>query len=673
MEKAKKMARVIILVVVILLTSILAAIRLMKIQIVEGEKYLELSASDIKGVQEVTAPRGEILDINGKPLVMNKVEFDAIIEYALFPSDRQKQNEIILEFAKLLLKEGVAREENLPISTTKPYTYISGKDKAVSTALEKLRLNAYATPQNCIDKLQEMYEISDKYTDDEIRIIAGVRYEMIYTQFSKDNRFVIAKNIPKETVLKIQERLFMYPGTDIVESSVRYYPDGTIFPHGLGNVGALDAEEYELLKDSGYKLNDQIGKSGIEKIMESTLRGTNGTRSIVMNKTSQVVSVEETTPAVPGQSVVLTVDGAYQKKVQNILEDHIKYLNTRTDPHKGSKAFAGSVVVLDVKTGAVRAMASYPSYDMNTYRENYDKLNSDPAQPLFNRSIYGAFRPGSTFKTLTSVAALNEGVIKEDTTFHCAHDYKFIDTEFHCLGWHNNLSVKYALNISCNIFFYETGRRLGIDKLAAYEKMFGFGTDLKFELGGRTGYIATPETFKENNWTWDAGQVLNASIGQSEISVSPLNMAVQAMTIANKGVRYRPYVIDSIWNYDHTEMLKQTQPVVDERIEDKTGETFRIVTDGMVECATRHFNELGFNRTDPLPYAVAMKTGTPQLGKWPDGTDKTDSALIGFYPAENPEIAFSIMIDDGDDARMMVKKLIQAYYEDDEVVQNIQN
>ncbi len=666
MQKALKNIRIIFLILAIITSLVLTGVQLMSIQVVNGQDYLAQSIKNVNGVQEIVAPRGEILDSKLTPLVMNKVEYDAVIEYALFPKDVQEQNAIILKFAEFLQKEKAPWESRLPITTTKPYKYTEEQTTLVKRVLKDLNLNVYATADNVIEELKKKYKIDDKYTEQQARIIAGIRYEMIYTQFTKDNRYVFSKDIPKNVVLKIKELSYQFSGIDIIETAKRTYPSGTVFPHGLGTVGPLDADEYKANKDKGYKLNDTMGKSGIEKAMEAELRGTNGTRSVLLNSTSQIVSIKNTKDAVPGNNVVLTIDSGYQTKVQDLLAAHIKTLQqTKKSKDSGQRCNAGAIVVLDVKTGAVKAMASYPGYDINNYYKDYKTLNTDPSKPLFNRALSGSYRPGSTFKTITATAGLNEGVIDENSVVHCGGTYTyFSDFRPGCFtGPHGNITVRYALKESCNIFFYDVGRRLGVTKLADYEKMYGFGTDLKFELPTRKGYIATKSTFDEKGWLWDAGQVLMASIGQSEISVTPLNMAVQALTLANKGKRFRPYIVDSVVSYDKTTVVKKTEPIVDTVIQDKTGKTFNIIKDGMVLAG----------QGIALPHPVAIKTGTPQNGSWEDGTTKFDNAVVGYYPAENPEICFAVMLDAGMDARATVKKIIDAYYGTDKVVQGAQN
>ena len=671
MGKLLKKMRLLALGFLLLVSIILAMVRLMKIQIVEGENLLKLSINNISGTQEIIASRGEIVDINGNPLVANRVAFDIIIEKAFFPDDKQEQNQIILKLAKMLQNEGIEWEESIPITKAKPYEYIEGKDSLKSKVLTDLRLNSYATPQNCIDKLVSEFEISENYSEEEIRIIAGIRYEMIYTQFSVGNRFTFAKDIPQETVSKIEELSFLYPGADVVESAIRIYPNGTVFPHGLGTVGPIYAEEYSALKKLGYQLNDTIGKSGIEKIMEDSLRGKNGESYVTLSSDKNVVSIKEKTPAVPGNTVMLTIDSEFQTKVEGILEEHIKWLNeTQTELDKGVDAYGGAIVVLDVKTGAVKAMVSYPNYDINDYIDDYNSVSNAENQPLFNRALDGLYRPGSTFKAITATAALNDGIIDENSTVYCGGTYTYYGDGFEPKCWklsgHGDENVKTALRDSCNIFFYDVGRRLGITKLTECETQFGFGTDLGFELGGKTGQIASPETFKKLNMTWNPGDIVQASIGQSEIGVTPLHMAVEALTLANKGVRYKPYIIDSVWNYDRSELVNKTKPVVEEVVEDKTGKTFDIIKEGMIMVGDQPSIYPG-DTSPVLPFKMALKTGSPQVS-----TKIFNSAVIGYYPADNPEIAFAVMEDKGWNSKMTAKKIVQAYYGLDTVVQDDQ-
>lgn len=658
MRKLVDGIRAIVVVSLVLLAMSFCGIRLMKLQIVEGKAYLEKSKVNSLGSQMIKAARGEIVDSKGLPIVGNKVGFNIIIEKAFFPNDKQKQNDIILRVATLLQKDGLDWVDSIPISKTEPYTYLENSDRDITTMRDEnhLRLAVYATPQDCIDELVKKYEIADTYSNEEKRIIAGIRYEMLLRDFSVNNRYTFAEDVPMDTVAKLKELSYNFPGVDVVEEAIRVYEQGDILPNGIGTIGPIYAEEYANLKDQGYGLNDIVGKSGIEKAMESDLRGKNGTRQITISN-GTVTSVKNTSEAVPGNTVKLTIDSEFQRKVQGILANHIDWLHSQT---KGTGANAGAIVVLDVKTGAVLAMVNYPTYNINDYINNYSEVANRVDSPLINRAIDGLYRPGSTFKTVTATAALNEGIITGTDTVNCNHVYNYYtDISPKCTGYHGAISVSNALKVSCNIFFYDVGRRTGIEKISEYAKKYGFAQDLGLEIGGAQGWIAGPEVFEKNNMLWTPGQVLQASIGQSETAVTPLQMAVQASTLANKGKRYKPFLVDSINSYNMDKVIKQTQPEVASTIDIKYDKMYDYIEQGMIMASQ---SLTGENSLSNLPYKVAIKTGTPQKT-----ADQTSSAFIGYYPVGNPEIAFAGMVENGEYSKYMIRKIIDAYYGYDEI------
>lgn len=673
MHKSFIKIRTLSMVVIILLALSATLVRLMKIQIVQGQELLAQSVSKTSGTQEITAPRGEIIDADGEPIVINKSGYNIIIEQAFFPSDVQLQNKVIYDTVNILISSGEEWEDKTPISKTEPYTFTENSDAAVTKIKTNLRLNPTATAENCIDELIKMYEISDEYSEIEKRIIAGIRYEMMLQQFNVSTSFKLAINVNFDVVIKIKEAAFNIEGVTVVEEPIRIYADGSIFPHGIGTIGAIDADEYGVLKEQGYKPTDSVGKSGIEKSQESILKGKNGSRRVVMNRDKSVVSIEEVETPLPGNTVQLTIDKDYQKKVQDILAERINWLHEMNS--LGKDAEGGAIVVLDVKTGAVLAMATYPSYDINDYLENYSQVASGELTPLINRATSGLYRPGSTFKPITAIAGLVEGIIDVNTEIYSSGIYTYY-SDYQPKGTESpgNYNVKTALQWSSNIFFYDVGRRLGISKLVEYEQKFGLGVDLKLEIGAKKGYLASPETLANLGMEWSPGLELMASIGQSETAVTPLAMAVQAVTIANDGVRYRPYLVDSIWSYDRSTLISKTQPIVESTIEDSTGEFFKAVKDGMVLASLRtvQFNNMSAKIGEDwslttLPFPVAIKTGTPES---PRGTDST---VVGFYPAYEPEIAFAVIIEGGEYSKYTVRKIIDAYYGYDEVVQSAQN
>ncbi len=647
-------------------------VELMKIQIVDGDKYVEMAHSTTLGTQVINSPRGEIVDIDGNAIVSNKVGFNVIVEKAFFPSDNKEMNRIILETAELLKESNTDWIDTLPISKAKPYEFLDSRDSDIKKLRENIGVQIYATAGECIDAMVAKYDISDDYTDEEKRIVAGIRYEMFIRNFSVANRYTFAQDIPMDAVVRLKEASYDMDGIDVIEEAIRVYEQGDVIPHLIGTVGPIDAEEYEKYKSEGYALNDVIGKSGIEKAMEQYLRGKKGTRTIgFLNGT--VVSDEITEEAVPGNTVQLTINIDYQRKVQKILENHIEWLqNQNSSLAKGTEANAGAIVVLDVKTGAVLAAATSPTYNLNDYITNYSAVLNGENSPLTNRATSGLYRPGSTFKTVTATGALNEGVISPSTTVTCTGVYTYWeDYQPKCTGYHGTINVVTALEKSCNIFFYETGRRMGIDMIAEYASRYGLGSTTGLETGGAAGWIATPDSFAERKLEWQAGNVVQAAIGQSETYVTPIQMAVIAETIANKGVRYQPHLVDSIHTYNMEQLVKKTQPVIAERIEDKTGYTFDTVIKGMIQAANftpysyptekNYYTDYLLTKLDGQ---AAIKTGTPQM----TSSEDTGSSFIGFYPVDDPQIAFSGFIEHGEYSKLMIKQLIDAYYNENYTV-----
>ena len=649
----------------------LCAIDLMKIQIVDGAEYLEKTLTTRMATQVISSPRGEIVDRDGDEIVSNKTGFNVVVEKAFFPSDDQEINRIINGIASILDRDGVAWIDTLPITAEQPYEYLEARATDVVKLKNNIGVQHYATADDCIAELYKSYEIDESYTEREKRIIAGVRYEMFIRSFSLSNRYTFAEDIPMDTVVRLKEASYTLDGMDIIEEAIRIYAAGDVAPHLIGTVGAIDADEYTENKENGYALNDVIGKAGIEKAMEAELRGDKGERTIELLN-GAVVSDTVTKEAVPGNTIQLTLDIDYQRDVQEILENHILWLNNQTSTKaKGTEANAGAIVVLDAKNGALLAAATSPTYDINDYLTNYASVVNGENSPLTNRATSGTYRPGSTFKTVTATAGLNEGIINRNSIIRCNNTYTYWeDYKPKCTGWHGGINVITAIEKSCNIFFYEVGRIMGIDTLADYAYQYGLGNDVYLETGGKKGYIATPATLQSFGLEWNAGLVVQAAIGQSETGVTPLQMAVQACTIANRGVRYQPHLVESVHTYNMEEVVSVTMPQVVHTIPDKTGETFDLVIQGMKQAANflpYSYPAVKDYYTDylltSLPEQTAIKTGTPQM----TSSEDTGSAFIGFYPADDPVIAFSGFVEHGEYSKFMIKQIIEAYYDENYV------
>lgn len=626
--------------------------RLMKLQVVGGDTTSEADTDDNALVyqKEVKATRGEIIDFNGNLLVTNDERCDIVLQKAFFPEDLAEGNEVLINVYMALIGHSYKFRECLPITMTEPYEFTK---EDVSGVREKLHLNVYATPDNCIDKLISEYEISDSYSQREKRIIAGMRYAMIEKEFSYSNDLVLAEDVDPNTIKEMKELSNLYKGIEAVEVSERRIERGDILPHEIGTVGPIYAEEYDELRAKGYKLNDTLGKSGIESAMETELRGQNGIEEISV-KNGAVSDVKIISETNSGSTVKLTVDGAYQLRLQGILDN---FLNDYLRKSWSRKTTKGAIVVLDAKTGAVKGMATAPTYNLKDYAINYDDLLSDEDSPLLNRCTYGLYRPGSTFKTVTATAGLNEGIVDAGTSLYCGHWYNFHGATFSCTGTHGYISTRRAIQVSCNCYFYEVASRLGIDNITKYSQLYGLGAHTGIETGDSAGYLCNPETFAERGQPWYVGFVIQAGIGNYDCGMTPLQMAVVANTIANRGVRYKPYLVDSLYKYGTDELIYRTQPTVAEKIDLAYDSLYDPIINGMID-ASHNVPVYKFSLSN-LGFDVAIKTGTPQTDQ--NDLSKQNSFFIGFAPADDPEIAFAGVIEGGEYSKYMIRDIILEY------------
>lgn len=642
------------LVMLILVATGLGIYRLLHVQLLTEETTSDPQINTSVYTQVINASRGKIVDSNGEAIVSNKTGYNLIVEKAYFPADHAEGNRILLETIDILQAAECEWNDTLPITQTAPYCFLPDHDTAVAKLKSNLKLNDYATAENCMDKLIEDYGISEDYTPEQQRILAGIRYEMLLRDFSISNAFYLANDVDITIVTRIKERRTLLKGVDIIEEAVRTVERGDVLPHEIGYVGPIfNTEEYETLLQNGhddYRLSDLVGKSGLESAYESVLRGINGTKQITLTN-GEVSDVTVTEEPIGGNTIQLTLNNDFQTGLQNTLADFCTYL--RNNDAECKDVYCGAAVVLDTKDNAVLGMATAPTYNLTTLLEDYNAVMQQENQPLVNRATDGLYRPGSTFKTITATAGLNSGIISANSSFYCNRDFHYIDTTYHCTGNHQYISVSRAIRVSCNIFFYEVGLKLGIDRLVEYEKQFGLGAPLGLESGDSGGYLACPETFEKLGIDWYVGEITQAAIGQSEVQVTPLQMAVVASTLANDGVRYQPHLIASVWNNAMTKQISQTEPVIVANITEQYDGVYDAIEQGMIGAASSSMpNEysltgLGFN--------VAIKTGTPQS---PRGTD---SFVIGYAPANDPEIAFCVAIEGGKNAKYMVRKILEQY------------
>lgn len=641
--------------------------QLVFIQITQGEAYKRKVTQGYTRTQTVVAARGEIVDRYGRPFATNRISLDIILDQAYLPPGQE--NRVILELIQLLENLGQDWIDNLPIgepaigSDGMPhYQFLPEMESQVTKLKNDLDLQPYATADDCMNWLcsRTYYDLvphdNDKpgerdWAEDPFiqRKLAGVRYEMAQQNFGYKNNYVFATDVSNTVATNVQERRYALPGVDVIQSTVREFSDGTLAPHIIGITGPLFQEDMDVLKEQGlwwsednqqgYRANDTIGRSGIEGAYENLLRGKNGERQITINAQHQVVDVTETVSPTPGNTVVLTLDRDLQKVTQQALADQIALLQQNTTINEGKDANAGAAVCVEVKTGAILSAATFPSYDNSSFYQDYNELSKQDPEPLLNRATMGVYRPGSTYKPCVATAGLSEGVIGPNETILCNGVYTRLDPYTpRCLYVNGNIDVRHALQVSCNIFFYETGWRLGIDLQNEYARHFGLGSPTGIEIVEARGQLSSRETREAVGETWNNGDIIQSAIGQLDHGFTPVQLAGYVATLANNGQRMQLHLVKSVCSYNFEEVVEETQPEVIDQVP-ASEEVFQVVREGMIYASqpggTSARSWLDF------PYTVASKTGTPE------SLDNLTSTYICYMPAEDPEIAIAVVIEDG--------------------------
>lgn len=635
---------------------------LFRIQIVNAADYETRKVALREAETTIKAARGEILDCNGTPIVTNKQINSVVFTASYFPSaktEQLKRNEIIIALIRLFEENNAEWNDIIPLQFDAAgniqYKADSDKDIAFLKSRDVLYLNDYATAQNCMDGLIELFSLQE-YSKEDARKIASVCYSLKKIAFSDANPYTFADNVSSDLAAKIKENNSFFQGVDINVTTERTYLDGTMAPHIIGITGKLNESEYKEKNDEykassedaslsaeekkqldlrAYSMDDTIGKFGLENAMESYLRGTNGVLTTIED-TDGNYSSEITTKPQDGDTVILTIDSKLQKSVQDSLAAFV-------DTYKGKEAIpaVGSAVVMNVNTGAILACATYPSYDLTTYYDDYSSLSKDKSSPLWNRALMSTYEPGSTIKPCIAVAGLEEGIITATSTFKCTHIYRqFPDTPFQCLGTHGNINVKEAINQSCNIYFYETGRLLGINRMNDYCTRFGLGQKTGVEINESAGVLASVEYRESHGGIWYPGDTVQAAIGQSDNLFTPIQLCSYASTLANGGTRYKAHFVKSVKTSDYSQTLLSN----DGEVLNETG-----VAKSSIDIAVSGMKELGGRLAafKSVPVPVAAKTGTAESKAKADGKIVTglNAFMISFAPADDPQIAVCVAIE----------------------------
>ena len=620
-------------------------------QVVHGSENRARSITSNTASETVTASRGIITDRNGKVLVSNRLAYTLVVDKSSFGKDEATLNDAIWQLIQLCQEQGVTWNDTLPMTTgSSPQLTSKSLTKSFREYLDDNKLPTDGGSAEVLAAMRNLYKVDDSYTDAQARLIVGVRYEL-------DGRssYTFAEDVSTELLGRITDG--KYRGVTIKTAAARVY-NTKLAAHILGTVGAIWQEEwrsdestgYVGYADKGYNMNDLVGKDGVEKAFEEYLHGNDGKRLITTDENGKITGELYTREPQPGGTVALTIDIDLQQVVEDTLASTIQGMIDKDSNERG-----GAAAVIQVGTGEVLAMASYPTYDLETFNQDYDELVKDERLPMFNRATQGVYAPGSTFKLCTSVAALEEGIITPSTIIEDKGIYTYyVDPQPMCWIWrqahitHGRINVSQAIVDSCNYFYYEVGRLTGIKKLDEYATAFGLGQSTGIEIGDVSGVLASPEWAEAHDREWTDGQTITAAIGQSYNLFTPLQLANYVATLVSGGEHYEAHLLKNVKSYDNSRVIDvySKGPLNDLNISDST---MAAVTKGMHDLTYDSLRS-AFSR---CVVEAGAKTGSAQVG-----TDIANGTFVAYAPYDDPEIAIAIVVEKGGSGSLLANAAV---------------
>lgn len=638
--------------IIVVIFSVLT-ISLAALQIVKGDEYEKLAEENRIRLIPITAPRGVFKDRNGRELVNSRPSFT--VSYMSVKTEKTTQEEVFATLREILQiplytevsnEKLVVNKDNKVTLSKLPIGDKNGDGKVDSSDISLVEENT----GKVISPIKIDFSTGTVTLDIEpgTVVLASYNYDTLKNKLrGQGYRPVRLKtDVDFQTVAEIEERRL--PGVVIEVEPMRNYLYGNTASHIFGYVGEINQEELEASKDKGYRPGDLFGKMGLEKVLESYLKGIDGGQQVEVTASGKPIKVLGQKEPIPGHSVTLTIDIKLQQIAENKLKEQL--LKLQTDKYKPfPNAKRGAVVALNVKTGEVLAMASIPDFDPNMFargitQKEWEEISKNPLNPMVNLAIAGTYPPGSVFKMVTATAALEEKVTNENEFVRDTGVYwTILPKRCWRAGGHGMVNMVRALAESCNIYFYEMGRRLGIDNIEKYAKLYGLGSITGIELPGeKPGQVASRE-YKKNTFTrpddkiWYPAETLDAAIGQGYNSFTPIQIANYVAAIANEGVWMKPHLIKSIADPDGNIVLEKN-PEIGGQL-DFSKDTFRIIKEGM--RAVTLPGGTAYSVFADFPISVAGKTGTAE---W-DVTKDPHGWFVAFAPYEDPEIAVAVFIE----------------------------
>ena len=665
---------------------------LYNLQIVHVEDYRAMSVVKIDNRVTVEGARGELLDRYGRELVTNRAVYRITLNTRLM-GDEAERNPNLMELITICRDNGLSWSDSLPISTTAPFTYTTDTPlayekegggvaftqlgsllnalplgstvkealnlpdtKAVEAAKTLADIPAGPTAEELMEALRTYFEIDPSWSDEDARALIGVLYEVNLRSYEVNQQeYIFAQDVDIDVISAVKERGLT--GVSIDVSPVREYQTSAA-AHLLGRVGTI--QNWDYYKELGYNMNDKVGIDGVESAFESYLRGESGTLVQELDTSGRVISeywytnskTGETDEPQPGDNVMLTLDLRLQEKVEEILANTIENLDSEDTE-------GGAVVVESVKDGEILAMASYPTFDLaNVYSNStlYNEVKDNPLRPFTNRATQEFYYPGSTFKPLVAIAALEEGLttpteeIEDTGSLELPEEEHYPYGDFHPQCWiyrqyggnHGWENLAEALRDSCNIYFYTLGHRLGIDKIDEYAAAFGLGEPTGIEVPEVKGWVAGPATSEALNQTWYGGNLLNAAIGQDNTQVTPLQLANYMATLLNGGDHLVPHLLKTVKSSDYSETVYEQEREVRNSLELDPANV-EAVKQGMWAVANDPESTVDQYLSN-LAVEVGAKTGSAQVGS---AELEADAIFTLFAPYDDPEIVISIVVEGG--------------------------
>lgn len=668
----KKNVRYNILYILVYIVGIILIFQLFNLQIVHGEEYLQRANSRLTRETKIRAARGNILDCNGNVLAGNEIKYSLKIYKSKI--DEQNLNTTILNAIFVLEKDGDKYNDEFPININ-PVSFKYENQERINKWLEENDLADGTTAEQALEYFIDEYSLK-QYSLEEARKIIAVRYGIDVNGYSSMRGYEISPEVCEKSVAQIEEMNHSFPGINIEYRPIRKYYYSSLASHVLGYVGKIGNEEYT--QNEGYELDDYIGKTGIEYVCEKFLKGKDGLKQTDMSIDGTTTGEYITEEAISGSNVMLTIDAKVQQVAEKALKENIEKINNG-DYGEKREVYAGSVVVLNVKTGEVISMVSYPDFEPQLFvdgisTEKWNEYTVKGRSALINRTMQSAYAPGSIFKMVPAIAGLETGKITKDEQIECAGiypgGYKPKCWYYTTYGrGHGYLTVSQAIQKSCNCYFYEVGTRIGIDNIEKYATYFGLGQKTNIELPGEiSGTLAGKKLYEKLDEAWYYGNTLSAVIGQAENNFTPIQMARYIAMLTNGGKKLDLTIIkDIINNQGESIKTEEIKDYINKRLGiEKTSEenlniqkeNLKTVLEGMQSVTEE--GGTAYSVFKDFPIQVGGKTGSAEAGN-----DKTNAWFVGFAPYENPEIAVVVLVENGAHgyySAEVTKEIMEAYF-----------